>query len=90
MMITPQPNIIQLRIDKAPAGVLDTSSKESAVECAEVIAVGSAVCDGKDGVHLKVGDRVFVKAWAIDIITHDDQRFYFVDQTSNGILAKLS
>ena len=84
MIITPQPNIIQLKIDKAPAGVLDTSSKESAVECAEVVGVGSAVTG------IAIGDRVFAKAWAIDIITHDDQRFYFVDQTSNGILAKLS
>lgn len=84
MKITPQANIVQLKIEEAKAGILDTSSRDSAVEYAEVLATGSEVKS------LKVGDKVFVKAWAVDIITHDDKKFYFVDITSNGILARVS
>lgn len=83
MKITPQPNLIQLKFEEATAGALDTSSKDSSVECAEIIAVGKDVLD------LSVGDKVFVKGWAIDIITYQDQRYYFVDVTTNGILAKV-
>lgn len=84
MIITPQPHMAQLKIDEMMAGVLNTSSRESAVECAEIIALGEEV----DG--LEIGDKVFVKSWAIDIITHDDVRYYFVDINSNGILAKIA
>ena len=75
--------MVQIQMNEATAGVLDTSSRESAVEFAEVVAVGEQVNS------LKVGDKVFVKAWAIDIVTHNEKRFYFCDQTSNGILAKV-
>ena len=84
MKIIPQPNLVQLDIKEATAGVLDTSSRDSAVEFAEVIAVGDKVET------LGVGDKVFVKAWAVDIINYQDEKFYFVDQTSNGILAKVN
>jgi hypothetical protein len=34
-----------------------------------------------------VGDRVFVKAWALDVITHNKETYYFVNVESGGILA---
>lgn len=84
MKITPLSNLVQLDIKEAQAGVLDTSSRDSAVEYAEVIAIGDKVTE------LAIGDKVFVKAWAVDIITHEEQKFYFVDINSNGILAKVN
>lgn len=77
-------NMVALKIEEAQAGVLDTSSRETAVEYAEVLAVGSKVES------LKAGDKVFVKAWAVDIINHNDTKYHFVDITSNGILAKVN
>ena len=80
MKIKPQKGIVQLSIEKPEAGVLDTSSKTSAVEYAEVLEVG-------DGCTLSKGDKVFVKSWAIDIISHNDKQYYFVAEQTNGILA---
>lgn len=84
MTIIPQQNLVQLKIDEVTAGVLDTSSKETAVECAEIIALGKWA--DKEG-SLKVGDKVFVKAWAIDIITFEDKKYYFCNIETGGILA---
>lgn len=80
-MIKPLNNMVQLGIQEIQAGVLDTSSRDTAVEYAEVLSVGESVTN------LKVGDKVFVKAWAVDIINHEDNKYYFCDITSNGILA---
>jgi len=81
MKIQPLNGIVQLKIEEAKAGVLDTSSRASAVEFAEVVSVGENVTK------IKQGDKVFVKAWAVDIITHNEQKYHFVDITSGGILA---
>jgi co-chaperonin GroES (HSP10) len=87
MKIKPLPGIVQLKIDEVHAGVLDTSSRESAVEYAEVLAVGNMDnAPTLDSVP-KVGDHVFVKSWAIDIITHQDKRYYFCNIETGGILA---
>lgn len=83
MIITPQPNIVSLKIEVPKAGVLDTSARESAVEYAEVLAVGDDVKG------IKAGDHVFVKSWAIDIINHNDKKYYFVNIATNGILATV-
>ena len=82
MKIIPLKNQVHLKIDEAKAGILDTSSRMSAVEYAEVLALGPDVT-----IDIKVGDHVFVKAWATDIITHEDKRYYFISTETNGILA---
>lgn len=82
MKITPAPGHIQLKIEEAIAGVLDTSSRPNVVEYAEVIAIG-------EGVGIKVGQHVFVKAWAIDIVDYQDKKYYFVDLSCNGIKATV-
>lgn len=88
MTIEPLPGIIQLELEEAKAGVLDTSSRQSAVEYAKVVAVGGVTkIDGITVISPEVGDHVFVKSWAVDIITHEDKKYYFVDSASKGVLA---
>lgn len=81
MRTEPLSGIIQLDIKQAQAGVLDMSSTQTAVEYANVLAVG------KDVTQVKTGDSVFVKSWAIDTVTHDDVKYYFVSEDTNGLLA---
>ena len=85
MKIKPLGNNIQIEMEHASAGVLNTSSRESAVEFAKVIAVPNPLFEKDYGI--KVGDNVFVKSWAVDIITHEDKKYHFVNMTSNGVLA---
>ena len=80
MKITPQPNIVQLKIEEASAGALNTSSRDSAVELAEVVSAA-------EGTGFVKGDKVFVKAWAIDIINHEGKKYYFCNLDTKGILA---
>lgn len=87
MLIQPLGNLVQLDIKEATAGVLDTSSRDTAVEVATVVNVGYLV--KANAAYPQVGDKVFVKAWAVDIINHEDKKYYFVDITSNGILAVI-
>lgn len=79
----PLAGFVQVKMEAVKAGVLDTSSKDSAVEVAEVVAVG------RDCHDLKVGDRIFVKAWAVDNIFHDGEWYRFVHVDTKGILAKV-
>jgi len=81
MKIKPLKEYIQLKLEEASAGILDTSSRESAVEFAEVIAVGDGIEE------IKKGDFLFVKSWAIDIINHKDKKYYFVNINTKGALA---
>ena len=81
MKVEPLSGIVQLKIEEAKAGNLITSSKESAIEFAEVMAIGEGVNT------LKVGDKVFVKAWGIDIVTYNEERFYFCNLETKAILA---
>ena len=84
MKIFPLGNIIQLEITEATAGDLITSSRESAVEYAKVVAISEKVPDDVD---IDVGDYVFVKAWAIDIINYQDKKYYFCNLDTAGVLA---
>lgn len=81
MKIKPLGDIVQLKIEEVKAGVLDTSSRESAVEYAEVLEVGENVKG------INAGDKVFVKAWGVDIVNHEDKKYHFVNVNTNAILA---
>lgn len=81
MNIVPQENIVHLKIDRVKTHVVDASSRESAVEFAEVIAVGKGIES------LKKGDKVFVKAWAVDIVSYKDTKYHFCNINTGGILA---
>jgi co-chaperonin GroES (HSP10) len=82
MKIEPLKDTVYLNIEKPKAGALNLESTKSAIEFGEVIAVGS-------GVGLNVGDKVFVKAWAIDIVSYQDETYYFCNINTNGILARV-
>lgn len=95
MQIEPMPGVIYLKTQATKVGGLDTSGKESAVEYAEVLAVGSkggemAFQMQPSEFVLAPGDHVFVKAWAIDTIDHEGVRYEFVHVATNGILAKAN
>ena len=81
MKIQPRPGIVYIKTDTATAGDLITSSRDSAVEYAEVLAIGDGVKD------LQKGDMIFVKAWAVDNIVYNDITYRFVAIETNGILA---
>jgi len=81
MTIQPIKNIVYLKTDSVKVGVLDTSSRPSAVEFATVVAIGEGVSG------IQVGDNVFVKSWAIDTISHEEEQYRFVNVESGGILA---
>ena len=84
MNIKPAQNKIYLKIEKPTAGSLDLSSKPTVVEYGEVISIG----EGVSGVN--VGDKLFVKAWALDVITFNKEVYYFIDVASGGILATIT
>lgn len=84
MKIQPLQNIVYIKIDEVHAGALVTSSKASAVEFAEVIALGKHADMEKT---LKVGDKIFVKSWGVDIVQYGDQKYHFVSIETNAILA---
>ena len=81
-MIIPIGNTIQIKIDEVKAGALDLSMKETAIEYGEVLAIGKDV-----RLDIKVGDKIFFKSWAIDIISYEGERFYFINPETNGLLA---
>ncbi len=83
MNIEPLSNLIQIKIEQATAGVLK-NVKDSAVEYGEVIAIGK-----EPQIGLKVGDKIFFKAWAVDIINFEDKNYYFINPTTGGILARV-
>ena len=89
MNIKPFAGKIHIKLDKPSAGGLDLSSKPTAVEYAEVIGVSIWYIDTVKQI-LKVGDKIFVKAWGIDVITHNGETYYFVDADSKAICATVT
>jgi co-chaperonin GroES (HSP10) len=83
MKIKPASGQIYLKIDTPKIGVLQ-STKDSAIEYAEVIEVADDIDT------FKKGDKVFVKAWAIDTVTYEGKKYNFVNIESNGVLATVS
>jgi co-chaperonin GroES (HSP10) len=75
---------IMIKVDEPKAGVLDSSSMNVAKEVGEVIGVGDGAADLY---HIKVGDRVMFKSWAVDIITNDGEKYYFIDMATGGVCA---
>lgn len=86
MTIKPWTNHIYLKMEEASAGILNTSSRESAVEYAEVIALG----EGTEGGIIKKGSKIFVKSWGIDSVYYQDKRYNFVDVSTGAILAVIN
>lgn len=85
MKIKPIGSRIYIKVDEPSIGALDTSSFPTAVECAEVIAVGDEV-----KLPVKKGDKLFYKSWSVDIISFEGKRYHFIDEATKGICAIIS
>lgn len=72
-----------LKIEQANLGALDTSSMKTGVEWGVIEAIGPDV-QNKD---LKVGDKVFCKAWAVDSVLYEGEDHYFTSEARKGICA---
>lgn len=59
----------------------------TAQEVATVISIG----EGWNHIDepLKVGDKIHVKSWAIDLISDGDDKYYYVWQETGGICAVI-
>ncbi len=82
MKIEPLNNIIQIETEEAKAGMLDTSSRASAIEYGKVVGIGPEY-KGK----AKKGNMIFFKSWAVDLVTHEGKTYKFINPDTNGILA---
>lgn len=82
MKIKTLTNRLQLKIEEPTVGGLDTKSLPTAVEYAEIIGIGPDV-----KMDVKIGDRVFFKAWGVDIISHGGEKYYFISEDTNAICA---
>ena len=83
MTILPVGKKLQLEIEQPTAGGLDLSSKNTVVECGTIKAVPAPTLVGD----YCVGQKIFFKAWALDVITYNKETYYFIDSDSNGICA---
>lgn len=84
MKIEPARKTVYLKMEGVKVEGLNIESMRTAIEYAEVLAVGEEVDN------FKKGDKVFVKAWAVDMINHEGKEYRFVNVETNGILAKVS
>lgn len=86
-MATPKPigDFIFIEIEQAKLGGLDTSSMKTGVEWGIIKKIGPDV-QNKD---LKVGDKVFVKAWSTDSILYESKEYHFTSEARKGIVAVI-
>lgn len=82
MKIIPLGEKIQIKVAEPTAGGLDLSSKKTATEVGEIVAVGEGV-----GYGLKVGDKILFKAWMADVINYEGENYYFLDSFGEGLCA---
>lgn len=91
----PLNNKIQLEIEELKFGAIES---DSIAECGKIIAVGNGVYDtemttsANDNVtrinhKFAIGKTLYFKAWAIDVITKDDKKYYFISSDSDAICA---
>lgn len=78
---------IQIDIPTATIGGLKLSDGSTIQERGTVIAVSSEIKDEK--VSLKVGDEILFKGHAVDIVTYDDQKYYFINGNTDGVMALI-
>jgi len=71
---------IQLDIPEVSVGAIKT---DTIAERGTIIALGEDV----DARRYAVGDVLIFKAWAVDVATHDGQKYYFIDDDSTALLA---
>lgn len=79
-MLKPLNNKIMLQIDEMKIGAIQS---DSISEAGRIISTGPNV----DKVLFKEGRMLYFKAWAVDIITKDDEKYYFISADSDAICA---
>lgn len=82
MRIVPVGDQILLEIEKANLGSLNTDSMKTGQEWGIIKALGPGVVGS-----YKVGDKIFVKAWATDPILYEGKDYYFTSESRKGIVA---
>lgn len=83
MKIQPCNDEIFLTIEEAKLGQLDSSSVKTGMEWAVISEIGPEV-KSKD---LKIGSKIFVKAWSLDIIEYEGKSYVFTSESRKGIKA---
>lgn len=84
--IQPLGEKLLLDIPDSAAGNLVIQQGAQIQEQGTILAIGPDV-DASLG--LKVGDVIQFKAWAIDIITIDKQKLYYLDSNVAGLCGKV-
>ena len=77
---------ILIHTDKVRIGNFEVTTP-TARETATVLAIGEGWDMKQESI--KVGDRIHVKSWAIDIITEGDETFNYVHQDTKGVCGKV-
>jgi co-chaperonin GroES (HSP10) len=75
-------NKIRIKIPANSAGNLNLESMTTAVEHGEVIGIGDQVDSS-----IEIGNIVLFKAWAVDIIDYEGEKYYFLDLSTKGLCA---
>ena len=83
LKIKPWGNKIQLEFPTTKAGAIVMEQGSSIQEMGTVVALGPFAKISP----LKKGQKLLVKTWDVDVITVEDQKFYFISDDSRAICA---
>ena len=80
--MSPVGNKIKLGIQPMKFGSIQS---DTIPEYAEIVDIGPDVDEDK----FAVGETLVFKAWAVDVVTVGEEKHYFIDSTSDAILALM-
>lgn len=86
LKIEPVGDMIFLEIEKAKLGALDSSSVKTGMEWGVIKSMGKEVKSSE----YKVGDKVFVKAWGVDVLHYEGEDYYFTSEARGAICAVIT
>lgn len=81
MLIRPKGKKLLIKCSVEKIGNFDVSSKATAQEVGEIIDIG------QDVVGFSKGDKIMFKAWGIDSIEYQNEKYNFIDFDSPLICA---
>lgn len=81
-MFLPLHNKIQLEIIEEKVGGIQSDAIQ---EKGTIVAIGKGI--DFEGTPYKIGATLYFKAWAVDVITEGDEKYYFIDAASDAICA---
>lgn len=74
---------LQIKIDEVKIGAIQS---DSITERGTIMRVGE-LCELFNDID--VGRDIYFKAWAVDVITDNGEKYYFISEDSEGICATL-